>query len=501
MTSAGSVSTPEKAPVAVQKTKKPLEKYRIWFALVAVVVGVIVFLLPLGLGQNAKITLAAFAFTVVMWAFEVMPLGITAVLFSVILTLLIPQKVMGPAVTFNGFTNDTFWLILGSFLLGEATVRTGLVERIALSLMRRGGSSYTRVMIYVWISQFILGALVPSGTVRIAMYIPIIVGIVEGFNAAPDSNLAAGVMMHVYWSSILGATIWYTGTNLNPVAMEISKQAGGIEPSFLTWFVWMLFPSILLTVGSFFIIQKIFPPEKEYLTGNQKGNSAGEKVSIVDERLKALGPWKAEEKRALAYFVVCVGLWVSEPLHGISTSWVAILIGVLLFLPGIGVLKKKSLNNISWGTLLLLGVALGMTKIIKAVHLDTWMTKTLLAPILNPLCAFGPIGLVFGVCIITALIHFLISASSAETAMLTPLVTKYAANAGFNPSLAGMAVARSSMGVFLFPYQTLPLAAIWGTGYMDMKKCLKIMSCMSLFSIVWITALGPYYNWIMTVLP
>lgn len=479
---------------ALKPKGNPLEKYRFPALFGAIIVAAIVFLLPMGLGHNAKITLAAFAFTIVMWIFEVLPAGITAVLFAILLTILIPSDVMGTKVTFSGFTNDTFWLILGAFLIGEATNRTGFAERIALTTMKKGGSNYIKLLISLWIAQIILGALVPSGTVRTVMFIPIMVGIVNAYKAPANSNLAAGVLMHVYWASIVGSTLWYTGTNMNPTAMGIAKAATGYAPSYITWFIWMIIPSILLTVGCFFIIQKVFPPEKEYLA-----NEGG--VTVVEDRLKAMGEIKPEEKRAGIYFLICIALWITEPLHGIATAWVALGMATLLFLPKVGVLKgAKALGNISWDTLLLLGVALGITKIISAVGLDEWITKLLLAPILDPLAAFGPIGLVFGICIITALIHLLMASASAETSMLAPLMIKYATGAGFNATLAGMAVARTAQNVFIFPFQTTPLVAVWGTGFIDMPKCIKVMLWIGLFNIVWITVMGPYWNWIMNVI-
>ena len=124
------------------------------------------------------------------------------------------------------------------------------------------------------------------------------------------------------------------------------------------------------------------PPEKEIVEG---GN-----MDILDKKLAELGPMSANEWKALVFFVVAIVFWATEKLHHIDTAWVALGIGGLLFLPKVGVLKAKAINNISWDIILLMAVALGISEIMKVVKLDIWVTNELLAPILNPLAPSAP---------------------------------------------------------------------------------------------------------------
>lgn len=197
------------------------------------------------------------------------------------------------------------------------------------------------------------------------------------------------------------------------------------------------------------------------------------------------------------FFLAAIALWASEKLHGIDTAWVAMGVGALLFVPGIGVLKPKSLNNISWDTILLVAVALGITEIMKLVRLDIWVTNVLLAPILDPLAAYGPAGLALGVTIAVALVHFIVAAAAGETALMGPLVIRFAHLRGYDPMLAAMACVRGELNVFLFPYQVTPLLVLWGTGYMDMKRCVKSFGIFSIWNIVWITGMAPLWTWAM----
>jgi len=470
------------------------QQYRpvMWFG-VAILAALIVAFLPIsGIEPNAQITLALFAFTVVLWVFEVLPIGLAAVLWATLLVIIIGKE-MPTKIAFGGFTKSTVWLIMGAFMLGQATVKTGVAQRIAYYTMRFGGSSYTRVLIFLWIAHAILGLLTPSGTVRVSMFIPIMGGIIAAYGAPVNSRFAANLLMHVYWGSILGSTLWYTGSNINPTAMGILESVTGYAPSFAVWFAWQVVPCAIMSIGSFILIQKVLPPEKEIIA------SAGS-ITMIEDKLREMGAMKAEEKRALFFFAAAIILWITEPFHGINTAWVAIIVGILLFLPGVGVLGNKDIKSVSWDTILLLGVALGISGIMKAVKLDAFLTSTLLSPILDPLVGLGPIGIALGVSLFVFVVHFLVASASATTAMLTPLLVKYCQLKGINATLAAMASARSAMNIFIFPYQTTPLVVLWGTGYMDMKQCLRGFGAMAVWQLIWICMMAPYWNWIMTVI-
>ena len=457
--------------------------------LVAILVAVLVAALPItGLSHDGKITLAAFSFVVVLWIGEVLPAGISAVLFCTSLVVILGNK-MPVSVAFGGFATSTTWLLIGAFLLGQATVGTGVANRIAYLIMRLGRGSHRRVLIYLWISQIVLALLTPSTTVRAAMYIPITMGIVQAYRAQNDSRFAANLLAHVFWGMHMGSLLWYTGTIMNPQIMGILRAETGYGPSYFVYVAWNIIPCAILTVAVFTIIEWVMPAEKEI---SETGN-----LDILDQKLAEMGRMSADEWKALAFFLVAIALWATEKIHHIETAWVAVGLGGLLFLPKAGVLKKEVLNRINWDIVLLMAVALGIINIMKQVTLDTWVTDRVLAPILNPLASRGASGLAFGITIATALVHLIAASAVGETALMGPLVIRYAHLMGYNPTLAALVVVKAEMNVFIFPYQMTPLLVLWGTGYMDMKKCLRIFGATCAFSIVWIVAMAPLWEWLI----
>ena len=486
MTPDTAASTPSKAPAPMRPVTVKRYRAPVLF-LAAIAVGLIVSQIPIAsLSRDSHITFSLLFFLLVLWVGEVLPIGISAVIFCMALVVILGKR-MPPSIVFSGFASPALWLTIGAFLLGEAAVGTGVVYRIAYLTMRLGKASHTRVLIFIWITGAILGLLVPSGTVRTVMFIPIIVAIVNAYKAPSDSRFAANLLLHVFWGNHLGALLWYTGVTQTPQIMGMLKSMTGYGPSYLVYVVWNFIPCVIFGVCLFFIIQWIMPPEKNI--------TQAQELDMLDKKLAEMGKMSADEWTALIFFMAAVILWGTEPFHHIDTAWVALGLGGLLFMPGLGVLNKGALNKINWDVILLMAVAISFTGIMKEVKLDIWVVQQILTPILNPFVRFGNCGLTLGLAIIAGLLHFILSAAMGETALLAPIVLKYAHVMGYNTIIAALVTLRAELLINFFPYQGLPLVILWGTGYMDMRKCLRSFSVTSAFVIIWLVAMTPVWEW------
>ena len=273
MTPDTAVSTPSKAPAPMRPVTVKRYRAPVLF-LAAIAASLIVSQIPIAsLSRDAHIAFSLFTFLIVLWVGEVLPIGVSAVMFCMALVIFLGKR-MPPLIVFSGFASPSLWLTVGALLFGEAAVATGVVYRIAYLTMRLGKASHTRVLIFIWITQTILGLLVPSTTVRAAMFIPIIVAIVNAYKAPSDSRFAANLLLHVFWSNNLGALLWYTGLTQTPQIMGILKSITGYGPSYLVYVVWNIIPCMVFGVCLFFIIQWIMPPEKN-ITQAQEPRHAG----------------------------------------------------------------------------------------------------------------------------------------------------------------------------------------------------------------------------------
>jgi di/tricarboxylate transporter len=83
--------------------------------------------------------------------------------------------------------------------------------------------------------------------------------------------------------------------------------------------------------------------------------------------------------------LVCIGLglilWISEPLHGIQTGMVALIVASLLFMPWGGIDFKKVNQHIMWDTWVLLGGAISLGTILYDVGTVKWLSDLVVEPV------------------------------------------------------------------------------------------------------------------------
>src|SRR5690242_14882492 len=180
MSVAVSSSAPPKTQVSASKW--------VWLA-VAVIIGVGIAVLPTpqGLSHIAQLVLAITAFTVVLWAAQVMNSGVASVL---LMALLIVVGVPVPRV-FSGFSGGAFWTLLAVLFYGFAMKKTGLAERLSYYILSLFPGTYAGILTSFFIIGFVLALGIPSMTVRTAIMTPVAWALVQSLGLPPRSRGSA----------------------------------------------------------------------------------------------------------------------------------------------------------------------------------------------------------------------------------------------------------------------------------------------------------------------
>ena len=114
----------------------------------ALTAGVVLWRLPLdGLSLDGQKCLALSAAGIILWAFEVFPLGYTSMGILMGYSLAINPLTAGPGDIFGFFTKPMAYMIISGFIIAGAVRASGLARRLALFLISRYISDYRHVII------------------------------------------------------------------------------------------------------------------------------------------------------------------------------------------------------------------------------------------------------------------------------------------------------------------------------------------------------------------
>lgn len=432
------------------------------FAFSVVVFWLLLLGLPDAFSYEAKIMTAIIVSGIILWAFEPMPIGLTAL---IILLAMLLFNVAESAIIFSGFASPATYLIVAGMMLATAVNETALIRRMTYWILKRWGSSPEGLLGSIIIIQQIQAFFIPSTAVRAALILPVSSMIIETTQAGAGSNLRKMIMLGVAFGGIISGTSVMTAAIGNILTVELLDRFAGIKITYFQWFYYT-FPLWLILIPTiWFMLLKTFPLPREQRFFPSIRQDMGVKLT-------ELGPVTPSEVRSMLILLFIVILWLSEPLHGMHPSIPALIGVVLMTLPKIGVADWEKVVRINYNTVLLISVTLSMgytfadsgaAGTISAYLGVSWFTGLLQ----NPLMA------VVVVILLSQLFHKLISNVATAVVVLVPILVSVAQNAGINPMVIGFTTGLTCLFGFVLIVESMPNLLAHSTGMIKQKDFLK----------------------------
>jgi sodium-dependent dicarboxylate transporter 2/3/5 len=390
-----------------------------------------------GLTQAGWYAIIIFLVIIIMWATEIVPLPVAAILAVVL------QPVLGVAdagQALSAFGSSAVFLILSGFLLGAGLVKTGLDKRIAYSVIRMSRTSGTALLGVIIVTAFL--SMIMSNTATVLLMLPIVITLCKKAGLNSKAFLLA-----VAYAANVGGVGMLVGTPPNVMA------SNALGWGFLEWMAVGL-PFALMMIPLLYIsLVIVYRPHKVI-------------HSDVLHRLEHLGRLSSPEKRCAGVIAATLVLWITSPLHGIPAAIVGLLGGFMMFLL---VYDWKFLEqHTNWGVIILIGGAISIANALSSSGAAAWMA----GGFLSFTGLSSPAMIAFSFALFAMAITQTIQ-NTATTAMLVPILVGVMAGLGVtSPGILVIPVIATSM-TFLLPPGTAPNAIVHGTGKISTREMVK----------------------------
>ena len=420
---------------------------------------------PAGMPAAAWHTSAIVVLMATWWMTQALPLTATALVPFLAFPLL---GIMNATDTAGSYWSPILFLVLGGAIIALAIERTGLHRRLALAIVKRGGST-PGAMLFAFMAATAIISLIVSNTATTLIMMPIAIALLVAarIEAGHSDGFAGALAMGIAFAASIGGLGTLVGSPTNAIAAGIIDRATGLRIDFLTWASFGL-PLVVIAIPMCWWIlmkvQRVRPTDFDPQAAIAGIGSAGE--------------WSIAEKRLVPLIAAVVLGWVAVPFltpylpkDSLTDGTIAILGALLLFLipdgTGRPILNWKEANRAPWDVIMLFGGGLALAAGMGASGLGDWLGVAL-----QPLRAVHPLVVALALVGIVVLITEFASNVAAASGIV-PVVAGVIAATGIDPILLALPAAWAASWGFMLPSGTGPNAIAWATGHVALPRMLK----------------------------
>ncbi len=453
----------------------------IWLISGPLLFTILILLNPWALDDGASKVVAAFAWMLVWWITETVPLAVTALLPIVLFS---STGVMTLDEAVAPYSNKVIYLFFGGFVLALGLEEHNLHKRIALKIVGITGLSPNRLILGFLLSTAAISMWI-SNTATTVMMLPMALSVLAvvnrenedqpelGNGATGNAKLRKRFSIALILSIAYGATIGGMGTVIgtppNIVMRGYFEGSLGIEVPFFTWMMWaMPIVVVLLALNYVLFVYVLFP------TKGLKLQSAA--ALMVAEREK-LGPLTLPQSMMMLIFLATAIAWMFRDLvmrfflHAtLSDETVALIAAIAVFTlpyslrPYKPLLSWEATKRLPWGILLLFGGGFCLA--------DAFDRTGVLSILVNQFKLMGQ-GQGWLTLILLAGLTVYVSEVMSNVALvnvLIPIICSIAIGMGIDPIVLAFPVTLAASCGFMLPMATPPNAIVFASGQVTIRE-------------------------------
>jgi anion transporter len=354
-----------------------------------------------------------------------------------------------PAVALSGFASTNWVFVVAVLIIGAAITSTGVLYRLALESIAHMRGGFPGEVTALALAGLLMGPAVPNSTSRVIMIAPMLKELVEALGYRPQSKAAAGLAMAALIGFGQMTAMFLTSSTTAVLVLAVLPGRAGEDISWMMWFFYGAPANIILFVGLVASIVWLYRP-----AARESQPSSKRTASLALQRA-LLGPMSREEKIALGVGIGLLVGFISQPLHGMDPSWIAVLAAGVL--AATRVVTVHTLRTVNWNFALLFGVLISLATVFGHTGLDRWISGRI-AAVAGDLLA-TPVMFVVVLALLCFAVSFVVRWQAAAP-LVTIALAPVASASGMHPFIVGLVAVIACNGFFL-PYQSTAYLALY----------------------------------------
>ncbi|MER9518636.1 anion permease [Mesorhizobium sp. M0614] len=367
------------------------------------------------LPSDARRALEILLVAIIGWTLTPFDDTFVAIVAGLAMALLVNRD---PGALFHALGDELIWLLLASFILAAAVKASGIADRI-LGLVT-GRMRSVRAVAYALAAVMVATAfIIPSTSGRAALMIPAYQAVA---GRCGNARLRRAFALLFPTAILLSAFASPVGAGAHLLAIEMVDRLSGVKVSYLEWIALGLPFAAVSTFVSVECLLRLF-------------------LSPAERRAALLLPTVSNDGVGLArqpILWIAAGVviaWLTESLHGLNATVIALSGALAASLPGLGAVRfDDAIRSTEWKLLLFLAATICLADGLVASGLHQWLIETTVNPL--RVVGLGPLALLSLLALLGLFSHLLIHSRTARVSVLLPPVLMIASTARLDPLLA-----------------------------------------------------------------
>lgn len=442
----------------------------IWISLAILVGGTLA--PPLGgLEREMQLVLAVFLFALVLWLTEAVPYVVSSTLAPILLFALGLVPAFEDAV--SGFASTLVFFLLLLLLLGGAISKVGLGKIVASRMLSTQSTPRTTVRS---LSTHMVGLslLMPSAVARAVTFIPVVNQMTDAYGLPDDGAFRKASFIVLGHINPIGSMMLMTGGGMAIITSQLINESVRTI-TWVQWAVYMIPPMALLFWLSTVSALIVYGVDDDLtLTAADDGEArtdGGNTEDGVDDVFGVNGddgPTDGEitltrDQRIVTLVTLgAVVAWIAGSFAGIPTIVPAAAAVAVLSVPGVGIVDRDLIADVSWGILFLIGAMFSILDAMEATGTLDYVVETLIAVV--PFGAMAPWLVIATLLALAVFIRLWFSTASAAIVVTLPIIMEFASVLGLNELYLALSVLIVVGSTTFFPFNTTSVLLSYDKG-------------------------------------
>lgn len=466
----------------VEKTKTVYVGANLTSLLIAFAIGISIWLIPrpADIDKNAWQLLAIFAGLIAGLIGKALPMGGISFLA---LTILLVTNTLTMKEAFSGFSHPIIWLVIASFFIAKAFIKTGLGMRLAYHFVALFGKKTLSLCYSISATELLLAPAIPSATARAGGIIfPIVKSLAVSFGSTPERHsqrlIGSYLILTAYYINLVTSAMFITAMAANPLIVAIFQDFG-INVTWGSWALAASVPGIICIITVPYIIYKLYPPEIK---------DTPEAAKMAHTELNKMGSITTYEWITFAVFVMLIFLWIfGENLFGLEGTTVALMGVSILMITGVLTWDDIKKEHEAWDTLIWFSTLLMMAGFLNSFGLTKWFSNHIQLMLEGTSVFIAFPFLVF----IYFFSHYFFASNTAHITSMFAAFLSVGIAIGAPPYLIAFSLAfSSSLFSCLTHYGTGCAPILFGSEYVNLKTWWKIGAIMGVYFLFVFVGIG-----------